>query len=71
MAVLRAVTQLGRDIGIATLGEGVETVEQLRLLESLGCDAAQGYLIGMPGAVEAASFEISVDPKFAAAVART
>ncbi|MEC5323423.1 putative bifunctional diguanylate cyclase/phosphodiesterase [Aurantimonas sp. A3-2-R12] len=71
MAVLRAVTQLGRDIGIATLGEGVETVEQLRLLESLGCDAAQGYLIGKPGAVEAASFKTSADPKFAAAVART
>ncbi len=71
MAVLRAVTQLGRDIGIATLGEGVETVEQMRLLESLGCDAAQGYLIGKPGVVEAASFEISAGGEFAAQAARS
>jgi EAL domain-containing protein (putative c-di-GMP-specific phosphodiesterase class I) len=48
MAVLRAVTQLGRDMGIATLGEGVETEEQFRILEELGCDAVQGYLTGRP-----------------------
>lgn len=70
MAVLRAVTQLGRDIGIATLGEGVETVEQMRLLKSLGCDAAQGYLIGKPGAVEPASSDLSAGGAFAAKAAR-
>ncbi|MBB3952237.1 putative bifunctional diguanylate cyclase/phosphodiesterase [Aureimonas jatrophae] len=48
LAVLRAVTQLGRDIGIETLGEGVETQEQLALLRDLGCRAAQGYLLGRP-----------------------
>ncbi len=48
MAVLRAVTQLGRDMGIATLGEGVETEEQFDILEQLGCDAVQGYLTGRP-----------------------
>ncbi|ALN72658.1 bifunctional diguanylate cyclase/phosphodiesterase [Aureimonas sp. AU20] len=48
MAVLRAVTQLGRDMGIATLGEGVETEEQFHILKELGCDAVQGYLTGRP-----------------------
>jgi diguanylate cyclase (GGDEF)-like protein len=48
MAVLRAITQLGRDMGIPTLGEGVETQEQLDLLQQLGCNAVQGYLVGKP-----------------------
>jgi EAL domain-containing protein (putative c-di-GMP-specific phosphodiesterase class I) len=48
MAILRAVTQLGDDLGIPTLGEGVETTEQLDLLRSVGCHAAQGYLVGKP-----------------------
>ncbi len=46
MAVLKAITQLGRDMGIVTLGEGVETEEQADILARLGCDAAQGYLFG-------------------------
>ena len=48
LAVIRAVTQMGRDMGIPTLAEGVETAEQLALLRTLGCDAVQGYLIGRP-----------------------
>jgi diguanylate cyclase (GGDEF)-like protein len=48
MAVLRAITQLGRDMGIPTLGEGVETPDQMALLQLLGCDAVQGFLIGRP-----------------------
>ena len=48
MAVIRAIVQMGRDMGIPTLAEGVEEVEQLDFLRTLGCDAAQGYLIGRP-----------------------
>ncbi|MBP6443455.1 MAG: EAL domain-containing protein [Gemmatimonadales bacterium] len=29
-------------------GEGVETVEDLELIRSLGCDRVQGYLIARP-----------------------
>ena len=47
-AVVKAVAQMGRDMGIATLAEGVERADQLELLRSLGCDAVQGYLIGRP-----------------------
>ena len=48
LAVIRAVTQMGRDMGIETLAEGVETEGQLDMLRGLGCGAVQGYLIGRP-----------------------
>jgi EAL domain-containing protein (putative c-di-GMP-specific phosphodiesterase class I) len=44
----RAVTGLGRSLGIATTAEGVETVEQLDLLRREGCTQAQGYLFSRP-----------------------
>ncbi|RYG95912.1 MAG: EAL domain-containing protein [Alphaproteobacteria bacterium] len=48
MAVVRAVTQIGRDLGIPILAEGVETESQMQLLRDIGCECAQGYLIGKP-----------------------
>ena len=47
-AVLRTLFQLGRDLGMRTVAEGVETVEQLEFLEESGCDEAQGFLIAHP-----------------------
>lgn len=47
-AVVRAVTGLARDLSIATVGEGVETVEQINWLIEVGCDIAQGYYVGKP-----------------------
>ena len=48
MAVVKAITQMGRDMNIQTIAEGVEEADQLALLKELGCDAVQGYLIGRP-----------------------
>ncbi|KQT53045.1 MULTISPECIES: EAL domain-containing protein [unclassified Aureimonas] len=48
MALLVAITQIGKTLGIQTLAEGVESEGELSLLRSLGCDAVQGYLIGRP-----------------------
>ena len=42
-AIVSSVVDLAHAFGLATVGEGVETVEQLELLRSLGCDLAQGY----------------------------
>ncbi|MEG3092765.1 bifunctional diguanylate cyclase/phosphodiesterase [Sphingomonas sp. PB1R3] len=48
MAVLRATVALGRELGVVTHAEGVETPEQLALCREIGCDALQGYHIGRP-----------------------
>lgn len=42
--IIRSVVQLGRALGIQVVAEYVETREQQRALEELGCDAFQGYL---------------------------
>jgi diguanylate cyclase len=47
-AIVRAVISLGRELGFTVLAEGVETEEQLDMLDSLGCQQAQGYLLGPP-----------------------
>jgi EAL domain-containing protein (putative c-di-GMP-specific phosphodiesterase class I) len=48
MAIVRAVTGLGKSLGISTTAEGVETSEQLALLRSEGCTEVQGYLFSPP-----------------------
>ena len=47
-AIVRAVTGLGSSLGIATTAEGVETSEQLQLLQLEGCTEVQGYLFSPP-----------------------
>jgi EAL domain-containing protein (putative c-di-GMP-specific phosphodiesterase class I) len=48
LAIIRAVTQLGADIGMVTVAEGVETREQLDILRVEGCNQVQGYLFSPP-----------------------
>jgi diguanylate cyclase (GGDEF)-like protein len=48
MAIVRAVTGLGKSLGISTTAEGVETKEQLALLRSEGCTDVQGHLFSAP-----------------------
>jgi diguanylate cyclase (GGDEF)-like protein len=47
-AIVRAVTALSRELGMATTAEGVETREQLAALARAGCTDAQGYLFSRP-----------------------
>lgn len=54
-ALLRAVADLGKAIGVSVTAEGVETPEQLEQVMKAGCDHVQGYLISPPvgpGAVQ-------------------
>lgn len=48
MAIVRAVTGLGRSLGIITTAGGVDTPEQLALLRLEGCAEVQGQLFGPP-----------------------
>ncbi|MQA22437.1 EAL domain-containing response regulator [Rugamonas rivuli] len=46
--VLKSALDLGQSLGVATVAEGVETLEDWQLLRELGCDLAQGYLLARP-----------------------
>lgn len=48
MAIVEAIVRLGRALSAEIVVEGIETPEQLDALRRLGCDFAQGYLIGRP-----------------------
>ena len=47
-AVVRSVVQLAHDLGLTVIAEGVEEQGQMAILNRLGCDQAQGYLLGRP-----------------------
>lgn len=47
-AIVRSVIELGHNLGIKVIAEGVERMDSLKILKELGCDAAQGYHIGRP-----------------------
>ncbi|MGH3275056.1 MAG: putative bifunctional diguanylate cyclase/phosphodiesterase, partial [Streptosporangiaceae bacterium] len=40
----RTIVQVGRDLGIEVVAEGIERPEQLELLRAMGCGLGQGYL---------------------------
>ena len=42
------MVSVGRNLGISVVAEGVETAPQLQLLQRMGCDQIQGYLISPP-----------------------
>jgi EAL domain-containing protein (putative c-di-GMP-specific phosphodiesterase class I) len=44
-AIVKAVLEVSRSLGLTTVGEGVESLEQRDRLAALGCDLAQGYLV--------------------------
>jgi EAL domain-containing protein (putative c-di-GMP-specific phosphodiesterase class I) len=52
-AIVRAVIDLAGAIGISTVAEGVETIDQVTGLKMLGCQVAQGFYFSRPLGVEA------------------
>jgi diguanylate cyclase (GGDEF)-like protein/PAS domain S-box-containing protein len=47
-SIVRSTINLGHDLGLAVVAEGVEDVDTLAMLARLGCDEAQGHLIATP-----------------------
>ncbi len=46
--IIASVVNMAKQLGMQTLIEGVETPEQFDFVRSIGCEFAQGYLIGRP-----------------------
>jgi EAL domain-containing protein (putative c-di-GMP-specific phosphodiesterase class I) len=46
--IVRSTVDLGRNLGLRVVAEGVEDPQTLRELDGLGCDAIQGYYISRP-----------------------
>jgi diguanylate cyclase (GGDEF)-like protein/PAS domain S-box-containing protein len=44
----RTIVQVGHDLGIEVVAEGIERPEQLELLRAMGCGLGQGYLVARP-----------------------
>ncbi len=51
-ALVEAILAMARALGLDAIGEGVETTEQLALLDHLQCRWVQGYLLGRPASSE-------------------
>ena len=47
-AMVRSLVTLAHDLGMRVIAEGIETPAQLKLIEDMGGDEAQGYLLGRP-----------------------
>ena len=46
--MIRAIIQMARNFDMKVTAEGVETIEQLKILKRLDCDFAQGYYFSKP-----------------------
>ncbi len=46
--IVRMIINLGRELKLEVIAEGVETLEQLQFLQSVQCDAVQGYFFSKP-----------------------
>ncbi|MCO8270443.1 bifunctional diguanylate cyclase/phosphodiesterase [Actinoplanes sp. TRM 88003] len=60
-ALVRAVVDLARSLGLTTVAEGVETAHHAELLRTLGCDRGQGWLFGRPGPAPAAAIRLAAE----------
>ncbi|HEX5205316.1 MAG TPA: bifunctional diguanylate cyclase/phosphodiesterase [Actinoplanes sp.] len=47
-AIVRSVVDLGHNLGLQVVAEGVESRETVELLTATGCDIAQGFLLARP-----------------------
>jgi len=51
--LLQSALSMARQLGLITVAEGIETIEDWRLLQASGCTLGQGFLIAKPMPAEA------------------
>jgi EAL domain-containing protein (putative c-di-GMP-specific phosphodiesterase class I) len=61
-AIVNAIIDLGHNLGLRVVAEGIETRDVFRALHESGCDIAQGFLLSRP-------MPVGDLPRFLAAVA--
>jgi len=54
VSMVRSVLAMAEALNLRVVTEGVETEQQLQILKDLGCDEAQGYLLGRPESAQKA-----------------
>lgn len=57
--IIKSIVGLSHGLGISIVCEGVETFEQVKFLQQIGCDVAQGYYYAKPMPME--EFERMLD----------
>jgi EAL domain-containing protein (putative c-di-GMP-specific phosphodiesterase class I) len=62
-AIVSGVIALARNLGLAVVGEGIETRAQLEQLQALGCDRGQGYYLARPLSPESLSALLADDTR--------
>jgi EAL domain-containing protein (putative c-di-GMP-specific phosphodiesterase class I) len=48
VAIMKAIVEMCRVLGLAVIAEGIESETQLQQLRTLGCEQVQGYLVCRP-----------------------
>jgi diguanylate cyclase (GGDEF)-like protein len=59
--MVAAIIELATHLELSVLAEGVETVDQLHLLDALGCNEVQGFLVSQPLPAEQFAEEVLIN----------
>ena len=59
LTIVQSIINLAHSLGTKVLAEGIETEEQLRLLQSLECDEGQGFFLHKPESSDAITHQLT------------
>ncbi len=60
--MVRGIIELGHNLELEIVGEGIERPEQWHALREMGCDMAQGFLMARPQSAERIETLLGGDP---------
>jgi EAL domain-containing protein (putative c-di-GMP-specific phosphodiesterase class I) len=61
--LVQSIIEIGKNFEMKTVAEGVESLEQLKILQELGCDIIQGYFYSKPLTIDQLSTYIHKEKK--------